>query len=222
MRIRAPSWRPNERGHQIAKSPATRRTLLGLKATIAGAAVAVLAMVIGANASAALPAVNLGTAQNFAVLAGSGITNTGATTLSGTWGADIGSSPTGTFTGDTTVTTSGTKYTAVDSAVTNAKAGLVTAYDDAAGRTSTATVAADLGGQTLVEGVYTSASSLALTGTLTLDAQNDPTAVFIFQAGSTLTTATGSSVSLIDGAQACNVFWQVGSSATFGTTTSFV
>ena len=206
----------------MAKSPAVGKKFFGLKATFATSAVAVLALVIGANASDAVPTVNLGTAQNFAVLAGSGITNTGATTLSGTWGADIGSSPTGTFTGSETVTTSGTKYLAVDPVVTSAKADLVIAYDNAAGRTPATTVAADLGGQTLVEGIYNSASSLALTGTLILDAQNDPTAVFIFQAGSTLTTASGSSVSLINGAQACNVFWQVGSSATFGTTTSFI
>jgi hypothetical protein len=89
------------------------------------------------------------------------------------------------------------------------------------GPTPATTVAADLGGQTLTQGVYNSASSLALTGTLILDAENDASAVWIFQAGSTLTTASGSSVQLINGADACNVFWQVGSSATFGTATSF-
>ena len=70
-------------------------------------------------------------------------------------------------------------------------------------------------------GVYNSASSLGLTGTLTLDAENNPDAVFIFQAGSTLTTASSSVVAMINGAQACNVFWQVGSSATFGTASDF-
>jgi LPXTG-motif cell wall-anchored protein len=98
---------------------------------------------------------------------------------------------------------------------------LVTAYDDAAGRTPATTVSADLGGQTLVPGVYNSAAALALTGTLTLDGQNDPDAVFIFQAGSTLTTASSSNVALINGAQACHVFWQVGSSATLGTNSNF-
>jgi len=166
--------------------------------------------------------VGLGTTSNFAVLAGAGISNTGPTTVSGTAGGDMGSSPTGTFTGDTLVTTTGTKYTAVDSVVTAAKDALVTAYNDAAGRTSTATVSADLGGQTLVSGVYTSASSMGLTGNLTLDGAGDPNAVFIFQIGSTLTTASSSTITMINSAQACNVFWQVGESATFGTGSSFV
>jgi LPXTG-motif cell wall-anchored protein len=134
----------------------------------------------------------------------------------------MGSSPTVAFTGEADVTTTGTKYTAAATAVDDAKADLVLAYDDAAGRIPVNTVSADLGGQTLVPGVYNSASSLGLTGVLTLDAENDPDAVFIFQAGSTLTTASASSVVLINGAQPCNVFWQVGSSATFGTTTDFI
>ena len=83
-------------------------------------------------------------------------------------------------------------------------------------------VTSDLGGQTLVPGVYNAASALGLTGTVTLDGQGDPNAVFIFQAGSTLITASSSTVALINGAQACNVFWQVGSSATLGTDTTFV
>jgi hypothetical protein len=99
---------------------------------------------------------------------------------------------------------------------------LTTAYNDAAGRTPATTVTADLGGQTLTTGVYKSASSLAVTGTLTLDAENDPNAVFIFQAGSTLTSASSATIALVNGADACNVFWQVGSSATFGTDTVFV
>ena len=103
-----------------------------------------------------------------------------------------------------------------------AKNDLVTAYNDAAGRSSTATVAADLAGETLTPGVYTSASSLGLSGQLTLDAQGNPNAVFIFQAGSSLIVGSGSQVNLIGGAQACNVFWQVGSSATIGTSSAFV
>lgn len=79
----------------------------------------------------------------------------------------------------------------------------------------------DLGGLTLVAGVYCFSSSAQLTGTVTLDAQGDPDAVFIFQIGSTLTTASGSNVNLVNGAQACNVVWQVGSSATLGTATTF-
>ena len=103
-----------------------------------------------------------------------------------------------------------------------AKNDLVTAYNDAAGRSSTETVAADLAGETLTPGVYTSASSLGLSGQLTLDAQGNPNAVFIFQAGSSLIVGSGSQVNLIGGAQACDVFWQVGSSATIGTSSAFV
>jgi hypothetical protein len=109
-----------------------------------------------------------------------------------------------------------------DAVALQAQKDLVTAYDDAAGRPSTATISANLGGQTLAPGVYKGAPSLSLTGTLTLDGQNDENAVFIFQApASTLTTESGSRVVLIRGAQACNVIWQVGSSATLGTDSSF-
>jgi hypothetical protein len=172
-------------------------------------------------AQAVQPVVDLGAGESFAVLAGSGITNTGPTTVSGTAGGDMGSHPTGTFTGEADVTTTGTKYLAAETAVENAKTDLVTAYDDAAGRIPATTITGDLGGQTLVAGVYNSGSSIGLTGTVTLDAENDPSAVFIFQAGSTLTTAASSTVVLLNGAQACNVFWQVGSSATFGTDSAF-
>jgi hypothetical protein len=193
------------------------------KAVIAGSIAAITATTIFITviATAAIPAVQLGTSKSFAVLAGSGITNTGPTTLSGTNGANIGSSPTGTFTGDTTVTTSGTKFLAADPITAGAQSDALIAYNDAAGRTPASTIAGDLGGQTLVGGVYKSASSIGLTGTLVLNGENDPATVFVFQAGSTLTTASASRIELINGAQACNVFWQVGSSATFGTASDF-
>lgn len=192
----------------------------GFSAISITAIVATVVLTTISPANAATP-VGLGSSSNFAVLAGAGITNTGATTVSGTAGGDMGSSPTPAFTGDTTVTTTGTKYMANEAIVSGAKAALDTAYLDAAGRTPATAVTADLGGQTLVGGVYNGASSLGLTGTLILDGQNDPTSVWVFQAGSTLTTASSSVVQLINGAQACNVFWQVGSSATFGTTSDF-
>jgi len=109
-----------------------------------------------------------------------------------------------------------------DAVAEQAKVDLVTAYNDAASRGPTTTVATELGGQTLTEGVYASAAgTFGITGTLTLDAQGDPNAVFVFQMASTLVTASASSVNLINGAEACNVFWQVGSSATLGTDSSF-
>jgi hypothetical protein len=178
---------------------------------------AVLVATAGGVAEAAVPApVGLGTAAAFAVLGGSTVTNTGPTVLTGNLGLSPGSSVTGFPPG----TVSGTTHVA-DAAALQAQTDLTTAYNDAAGRTGGTTISADLGGRTLTPGVYTSASSLGLTGTLTLDGQGDENAVFIFQAGSTLTAAPGSSVMLIGGAQACNVVWQVGSSATLNTGTTF-
>jgi len=156
--------------------------------------------------------VGLGTAATYSVLGGQTVTNTGPTVLS----ANLGVSPGTAFTGFPPGTVGGTIH-AADAHAAQAQLDLTTAYTDAAGRTPTAIVAGDLAGQTLIPGVYQSASSLAVNGTLTLDGRGDPNAVFIFQMGSTLTTATASTVNVINGAQACNVFWQVGSSATLGT-----
>jgi len=170
------------------------------------------------EARATLSGVGLGTADSFAVLAGTGITVTGPTTISG----DIGTSPTTSITGLGNVTLNGVNHGG-DAVTQLAKNDLVIAYNDAAGRTYDATYVGgyDLVGQTLVSGVYNDSSSLFLSGTLTLDAQGNPNAVWIFQAGSTLTTASGSKINLINGADACNIFWQVGSSATLGTDTDF-
>jgi len=110
-----------------------------------------------------------------------------------------------------------------DATAAQAQIDLTTAFNDAAGRSVGAvTVAGDLGGQTLTPGLYTSTSSLAISSAdLTLDAQGDANAVFIFQMASTLTTTAGRQVILSGGAQAGNIFWQVGSSATLGTTSVF-
>ena len=110
---------------------------------------------------------------------------------------------------------------AADAVAAQAQSDVTTAYNDAAGRTPAVVVPGDLGGLLLTPGVYKQSSSLLLTGVATLDAQGDPSAVFIFQVGSTLTTASNSRVLLTGGAQSCNVFWQIGSSATIGTGTSF-
>jgi serine protease AprX len=166
------------------------------------------------NTSASAGGPDLATAGSFAVLAGSTVTNTGPSRLNGNLGLHPGTAVTGSPAG----TVSGTTY-AADAAALRAKSDLASAYNDAAGRTPATTAPGDVGGLTLTPGVYKSGSSIGLTGTLTLDAQGDPNAVFVFQAGSTLITASGSRVQLVNGAQACNVFWQVGSSATLGTTT---
>jgi hypothetical protein len=180
--------------------------------------------VVGSAAAVTPPTVLLGTAGQFAALAGSVITNAGVSTIVG----DVGSYPAPTETGfdvcpaATCVNLTGVNHSNPDDATTqDAKSALATAYDDAAGRASTV-VGTELGGQTLVAGVYSSASgTFSMTGTLVLDGRNNPDAVFIFQADSTLITAAASNIMLINGAQASNIFWKVGSSATLGAGSAF-
>jgi len=179
---------------------------------------AVALVALSPQASRAEAPVALGSAANFAVLAGSTVTNTGATTVTG----DLGVSPGTAVTGFPPGTVTGTTH-AGDPTAAQAQSDLTTAYNDAAGRTVGAvTVAGNLGGQTLTPGLYKSTSSLEISsGDLTLNAQGSANAVFIFQMASTLTTTAGRQVILSGGAQAANVFWQVGSSATLGTTSVF-
>lgn len=159
----------------------------------------------------------LGTVEDFAVLAGSTVTNTGATGIVGELGVSPGTAVTGFPPG---VVTGGSIHSN-DAVAQQAQADLVAAYDDLAGQAATEELTGqDLGGLTLTTGVYRFATSAQLTGTLTLDAQGDPDAVFIFQIGSTLTTASASNVVIINGGSDCNVFWQIGSSATLGTGSS--
>jgi hypothetical protein len=173
-------------------------------------------LIFASSALAATATVGLGTAASFSVLAGSTVTNTGPTTMFG----DLGLSPGSSVTGAPHVLGA----THVDDAVAiEAKNDLTTAYNNAASRPSSGSAGTDLAGQTFSPGVRTASSSLLLSsGSVTLNAEGNPDAVFIFQIGSTLITGSNTSVSLINGAQACNVFWQVGSSATLGTGTRFV
>ncbi|MHB8602479.1 MAG: ice-binding family protein [Nitrosotalea sp.] len=162
-------------------------------------------------AFAAGTAPSLGTAGTFGVLASSTITAASASTVNG----DLGISPGIAITGPITV--SGTKHVA-DATAAAAHTDATTAYNALQSQTCDTTITSDLGGKTLTPGVYCSGSSMDLIGTLTLSGAG----VYIFQMGSTLTTATDSNILLTGGATADNVFWQVGSSATFGTATSFV
>src|SRR5438105_12345341 len=184
------------------------------------ALVLLLGVLGGQQVAAAGPSpVGLGTAASYAVLAGTpAVTNTGPTTING----DLGIHPASAVTGFPPGIVNGTIH-AADAAALQAKSDLTNAYGDAAGRPVTTTVAGGtLGGRTLVGGVYNAGgTTLGLTGTLTLDGQNDPNSVWIFQATSDLVTASSSSVSFINGAQPCNVFWQVTSSATLGSGSSF-
>ena len=181
-------------------------------------AIALVAVVAGnGSAVAAEPTVGLGTATGFAVLAGSTITNTGPSLISG----DIGVSPGSAITGFPPGRVANGITHAADAVALQAQSDLTTAYNDAAGRTPATAAGVELGGLTLVGGVYGNLT-LGITGTLTLDAQGDPDAVFIFQSAATLITASNSAVELINGADPCNVFWQVGSSATLGTDSAMV
>src|SRR5690606_37083760 len=128
---------------------------------------------------------------------------------------DIGTHPTPTIPGLGDITVNGAVH-AGDAAALSAKNDLVAAYDAAAGQGPQLAVPVELGGLALTPGVYSSGGALGLTGALTLDAGGDPDAVFVFQSASSLVTAADSSVVLVNGTQACNVYWQVASSATLG------
>ena len=160
---------------------------------------------------------SLGTAQNFAVLGGSTVTNTGPSVLTG----DLGVSPGATITGFPPGSITGTTH-AADAVALQAQNDVITQYNALAGAACTVDLTGqDLGGKTLTSGVYCFSSSAHLTGALTLNAQGNANATFVFKIGSTLTTASAASVTLINGGNPCGVAWQVGSSATLGTTTSF-
>ncbi len=173
----------------------------------------------GASAVFAQTAPSFGSAQSFAVLGGSTVTNTGPSVVTGDLGVSPGSAVIGFPPG---IVVSGTIH-AADAFALSAQNSVTTAYNSLASQACTQDLTGqDLGGLTLLPGVYCYSTSAQLTGALTLNTLGNSSAVFIFKTGSTLTTASGSSVSLIGGGSACNVFWQIGSSATLGTTTSFV
>ena len=198
-------------------SPVRRGVLAaGAALSLAVVPMTALLMTLAGSSTAAATAVDLGTAKTFAVLAGQSVTNTGPSVISGDLGVSPGTAvsgfPPGTVLGSVRV---------ANAVALQAKSDLATAYNVLAGQPSDELISADLAGRTLTTGVYTASSSMGLSGELTLDAQGDPSAVFVFQAGSTLTTASASRVTLTNGASACNVFWQVGSSATLGTASTF-
>lgn len=196
------------------------RARVGVTASVFGVALLALALAAPPAQAAAVVSVPLGTTAGYSVLGASTVTNTGGSVLAGSLGLSPGSSvtgfPPGIVTPPATIDTSST--------ADQAQSDLTAAYVDAAGRSLTATTTADLAGLTLTAGVYSGPdrSALELSGTLVLDAEGDENAVFIFQTDSTLITGSASSVQLVNGAQACNVFWQVGSSATLGSGSVFV
>ncbi|MEQ1698841.1 MAG: ice-binding family protein [Ilumatobacteraceae bacterium] len=207
--------RPTDRPRRRARAIGLPFALLSLLA-LAPAAV----FLDADGAAAAVPNVELGTAANYAVLGGSMVSNTGNSTLDGSLGVSPGSAITGFPPGQVLAPW---VIDVTNGAAAQAQSDLTTAYVDAAGRSVDATTTADLGGLLLQPGVYatTNHGALQLTGTLTLDGLGDPGSVFIFQTDSSLITASSSTVALINGAQECNIYWQVGSSATLGTGSVF-
>ena len=190
-----------------------RRSRPGLMVMMVLAA-AVLLPVQGARAATGM-AVNLGSAAPFAVLGGSTVTNAGNTLVDG----DLGVSP-GTAATITPDMVTGTIH-AGDPVAAAAQADVANAYNTALAQGPDSPLAGDLGGMTLTPGLYSFGAAATLAGTLTLDGGGDPNAVFIFQIGSTITTAANSAVVLTGSAQACRVTWLIGSSATLGAGTSF-
>lgn len=188
---------------------------------LAGAAVLFALAFTVVPVAAQASAVNIGTVAPFVVLGGSGVTNTGPSVLNGDLGVTPGTSLSG-F-GLPAVVNGATHNN--NAVAGQAQADLTTAYDVAAGQPiplGNDLTGTDLGSRTLTAGAYGFSSSAQLTGQLTLDAEGDPNAQFVFVIGSTLTTASASSVILTNGASPCNVYWKVGSSATLGSTTAFV
>jgi len=177
----------------------------------------IIILLWAANVYAATVNVGLGTANLFAVLGGTTVTNTGPSSVNGNLGLWSGTSITGFPPG----TVNGT-IDAANAAAMQAQMDLTSAYNVAAAQPCGGVLTGqNLGGQTLTAGVYCFASSALLNGTLILNAQGNANAVFIFEVGGALTTLTNSQVTIINGGTGNNVFWQVGSSATLGTASQF-
>lgn len=200
-------------------------TIMGLAAIAVGAGTTVTGRALTLNGAIALsgnvfttePTVNLASAAAYSILAGASVANSGGTTLSG----DLGTSPGTTVTGFPPGVVSGTIH-AGDASAAQARTDLQTAIADAAGRVPTATLAGNLSGRTLTEGVYRASGVLGLGTELVLDGEGNRNGVFIFQLEAGLTTSAGSVVRLVNGAQAARIIWQVAGTATLGGASTFM
>lgn len=213
----------------FSNSRTTALPLAALSTTMIGA-IALAAVSFAQPAEAAAPAVLLGTSAQYAVLAGAGVTNTGSTTITtadASVRGDVGTSPNGTIDGGSGISwvlPAVGSFHVNDTNAALAQADSLTAYGVAANAPSEFSLGGQLDGATLKPGVHTASSALdlAVDGTVTLDADGDGDAIFVIQVGSSLTLNSNSTVSLVDGANACRVFWQVSEDATIGTDVEFV
>ncbi|WP_434597965.1 ice-binding family protein [Streptomyces sp. A5-4] len=198
---------------------AQRRALSGwLASALAATVAAVMVAVTPTQALAIATPVPLGTAASFSVLAGSEVTNTGPSVIDHDLGVHPGTAISGFPPGEVR----GAVHSA-DAVAQQAKSDLVQAYNNAAGQATDFALPAGIGnGNTLLPGVHTAASGVGLNGDLILNAEGNPNAVWVFQIPEALTTASSSRVLLTNGASPCNVYWQIGSSATLGTNSTFV
>jgi hypothetical protein len=203
-------------GNAVTFAPRSWRALTATTALIALMLLAGLIAIPSPAGASVLP-VALGSAEAFSVLAGTGVTSTGSTVING----DLGVSPSNSIVGFPPGVVGGTTHPG-DPLAAQAQSDFGLAYADAAGRTPTGTFAGDQNGVTFDAGTYQTGAAFALTGSMTLDGQGDPNAVFIFQIGAALNTAASSSMNLINGAQSSNIFWQVNGAAGLGATSSFV
>ncbi|MGA9333573.1 MAG: ice-binding family protein, partial [Rudaea sp.] len=202
----------------LVSAPFASRVARGHPGALASLALFGVLLISGPANGAVAP--SLGTAESYAVLGATpNVNNTGPTVVTG----DLGVYPAAAVVGFPPGTVIGSIH-AADANAQSAQSANTAAYGALAGQACNTTfgVPTDLATMTLVPGVYCFASSASNTGLLQLDAQGDPNAVWVFQIASTLITGSGSTVTVINGGQDCNVFWQVGSSAILGTTTTFV
>ena len=169
-----------------------------------------------AGSSAAVAPLSLNSANSFALVVGGGLSNTGQSTITG----DVGLSPVISFTDSGVLMLKGA-YHFGDTATVTAQTSIATAYGLAASENPSVVIASELAGQTLLPGIYTNVAGISVNGTVNLDAQNNPNAIFVLQTPLALTTGAASNINLVNGAQACNVFWQVGTTSSLGANSDF-
>ena len=213
-----PTWSVVNSGGSVDASSglftagATTGTFSGSVKASSGGKFGVATIIVAADP--ATPIANLRTAAVNGIMAGTAVT----CVTGGTISANVSVSPGNTLTGFGPCVITGVRHLG-DAVALQAQNDLTSAYNTLAGLPCDAAIVADLGGTTLLPGVYCTGSSIGVTGTVTLNGNGDPNSTFVFQAGTGLTTA--GNVVLINGAQAKNVWWQVGSSATLGTSSQW-